>query len=70
MIAWLKRRLCWHPEVEVIRFHRNVVPSAWRGKLLYVDRHDVHCFVRCTCCKAVLHTRQTTKIFEQKEFPW
>lgn len=61
----ISQMFCRHSVVRVIRYHRNTVPHAWRGRLLYVDRLDVHCFVQCTCCERVLYVDQRENLFEQ-----
>ena len=58
---------CQHSKVKVIRYHASKVPPSWKPNLLYVDRHEVHNFVKCVRCDMILATEQREKLFEQKE---
>ena len=60
----ISQMFCRHNVVRVIRYNKNCVPDDWRGKLLYVDRLDVHNFVQCSCCERVLYVDQRERLFE------
>jgi hypothetical protein len=62
----LKAVLCRHSVVRVIRRHALTVPRYMRSRLLYVDRHNVHCFVQCTHCNKVLRVAQTERLYEER----
>jgi len=63
----LRQMLCRHNTVRVVRWHRDCVTEDMDGKQLYVDRYDVHNFVRCCNCGKFLETGQIDKLFEQKK---
>lgn len=66
-VPWWKKLLCWHSKFRVVRYHAQTVPPAWRGKELYVDEHDVHCFVQCCSCNRVFSTVQRDRLYGQKD---
>jgi hypothetical protein len=57
---------CGHPRVTIVRWHPDVVLPHMKDKLLYVDRHGVHCFVQCTQCKAFISGQLFEPIFDSK----
>lgn len=57
---------CRHKTVKVIRWHRDCVPDEWQGKQLYIDKHLVHNFVMCDCCKKIFNTNQSERLHQQR----
>lgn len=47
-----------------MRCHPTVVRPEMEGKLLYVDKYGVHCFVQCVKCKAFLRGKQREPLFD------
>lgn len=67
LLKALLKLVCPHRAVRVIRYHASCVPEAWKPKLLYIDRHDVHNFVQCTCCGHILNTDQRETLADAKK---
>lgn len=63
---WLKQLFCKHV-LEVARYHQSVVHPELSKKLLYIDRHKVHNFIRCGKCGKVFDTNQREKLFDTEE---
>lgn len=57
---------CTHETIRVVRWHADSVRPDMRDKLLYVDRHDVHCFAACVDCGTFLKGKQMEKLYDTK----
>lgn len=64
--SWLRKLLCPHPTMRVIRWHANAVRPDMRGKILYTDRHGVLNFVQCCHCNKIFPTDQVETLFEEQ----
>lgn len=70
--AWkeLWKPLCRHETVYIQRRHRNTVQGIPAEKLLFVDRYEVHNFVKCSDCGECLNVDRKrmrfNRIYEQR----
>jgi hypothetical protein len=60
----LRTLLCPHNTVELVRWHPATVTRAMVGQHLYVDRHGVMVFAKCSHCGKVMATRQRQPLYE------
>lgn len=66
-MSWLRRLLCRHRTMTVGRYHAKCVRPDMRGKELYVDKHNVHCFVQCFDCRKIWQGRLHEAIYPRRE---